>query len=151
DNVSGDKEDRLEVFLLLWTAIPILVFSISRSKLPGYILPAIPAAGMLTVAYLHRRRVISPVQLMLHSLLCGAIVAGALLAPWRMMREPVPEGIKTVIALTAGVVAIGVLVAVRKRGLPVLHFVTLVPVILAMVFLLRFAVIPENANYPAHG
>jgi hypothetical protein len=84
-------------------------------------------------------------------LLCGGIIAGALLVPWRMMREPVPEGIKTVIALSTGAVAIGVLVAVRKRGLPVLHFATLVPMILAMVFLLRFAAIPANAAYPVHG
>src|SRR5262249_4900788 len=126
-SAPGETRDLLEIFLLLWIAIPIVFFSISRSKLPGYILPAIPAAAVLTAAYLHRRRVIARSKLMLHSLLCGAIVAAALLVPWVMMREPAPEQVKTVIALSTGAVAIGVLMIVRKRGLPVLHFVTLVP------------------------
>src|SRR5206468_2631034 len=42
---DGNQErDWLQLFLLLWTVIPIVFFSISRSKLPGYILPAVPAA-----------------------------------------------------------------------------------------------------------
>src|SRR5262249_58182506 len=49
-----DQEDWLALFLLLWIAIPIVFFSISRSKLPGYILPAIPAAALLTAVYLPR-------------------------------------------------------------------------------------------------
>jgi 4-amino-4-deoxy-L-arabinose transferase-like glycosyltransferase len=35
------------LFLITWTAFCILFFSISQSKLPGYILPAIPAIGLL--------------------------------------------------------------------------------------------------------
>lgn len=39
----GDPElSRSEVFLWIWTAIPILFFSLSESKLPGYILPVLP-------------------------------------------------------------------------------------------------------------
>ena len=34
-------------FLLLWAGFCIIFFTISRSKLPGYILPAIPAIGLL--------------------------------------------------------------------------------------------------------
>jgi 4-amino-4-deoxy-L-arabinose transferase-like glycosyltransferase len=39
--------DRLRVFLWLWTLSPILFFSFSGSKLPGYILPVFPAVAML--------------------------------------------------------------------------------------------------------
>jgi 4-amino-4-deoxy-L-arabinose transferase-like glycosyltransferase len=151
ENSSAAGGDWLDIFLLLWIVIPILFFSISRSKLPGYILPVIPAAAVLTADYLHRRREIPRLQLMLHSLVCGVLVACALLTPWGMMREAIPDQVKTVIIVSTGVVAIGVLMVVRKRGLPVLHFATLVPVIVALVFLLRFAAIPENANYPVHG
>jgi 4-amino-4-deoxy-L-arabinose transferase-like glycosyltransferase len=35
------------LFLITWTAFCVLFFSISQSKLPGYILPAIPAIGLL--------------------------------------------------------------------------------------------------------
>jgi len=148
---ESESRDWLAVFLLLWIVIPVLFFSVSRSKLPGYILPVIPASAVLTADYLHRRRVISRGQMMVHSLLCGAIVAGALLVPWILMREGVPDQVKTVIILSTGAVAVGVLIAVRKRGLPVLHFVTLVPLILALVFLLRFAAISEAGSYPVHG
>src|SRR5215470_2903879 len=72
-NTGENSGDQLPLFLLLWIAIPIVFFSISRSKLPGYILPTLPAAAMLTADYLHRRRSVSRTQLMLHSLLCGAL------------------------------------------------------------------------------
>ena len=32
-----------ELFLLSWVAFPLIFFSVSQSKLPGYILPAVPA------------------------------------------------------------------------------------------------------------
>jgi 4-amino-4-deoxy-L-arabinose transferase-like glycosyltransferase len=35
------------VFLLLWIALPLLFFSISQSKRPGYILPVFPAIALL--------------------------------------------------------------------------------------------------------
>lgn len=37
------------VFLLCWALFPVLFFSISKSKLPGYVLPAIPALALLLV------------------------------------------------------------------------------------------------------
>ncbi|TMG76213.1 MAG: glycosyltransferase family 39 protein [Betaproteobacteria bacterium] len=41
---SGFKPDR---FLVIWTAIVVLFFSASQSKLPGYVLPALPAILLL--------------------------------------------------------------------------------------------------------
>jgi hypothetical protein len=76
---------------------------------------------------------------MLHSLLCGLVVAVALLVPWRLLREPVPDVTRNWIAGTVGVVAVLVLLMVRKSGLRALHFATLVPLVLALGFLLRFA------------
>jgi 4-amino-4-deoxy-L-arabinose transferase-like glycosyltransferase len=134
---NENPDDRLPAFLLLWIAIPIFFFSISRSKLPGYILPAIPAAAVLTADYLHRRQSISRVQLMLHSLLCGVVVAAALLAPWVIGKQSLTEQARTVIIIATGVIATLVLVIVRRGGRRVLHFATLVPMVLAMGFLLR--------------
>ena len=37
----------LRVFCLAWLLFPLLFFSFSGSKLPGYILPVLPAAGLL--------------------------------------------------------------------------------------------------------
>src|ERR1700694_5477218 len=41
------REDSLSLFLLIWMFVPIVFFSISQSKLPGYILPAVPAGALL--------------------------------------------------------------------------------------------------------
>jgi 4-amino-4-deoxy-L-arabinose transferase-like glycosyltransferase len=39
--------DKLNVFLWLWTLVPIVFFSFSGSKLPGYVLPAFPAIAVI--------------------------------------------------------------------------------------------------------
>ena len=41
----------LTTFALAWMLVPLVFFSISGSKLPGYILPALPAACILTAEY----------------------------------------------------------------------------------------------------
>jgi 4-amino-4-deoxy-L-arabinose transferase-like glycosyltransferase len=40
--------DRRVVLLLLWIVVPLLFFSISQSKRPHYVLPLMPAIGLLT-------------------------------------------------------------------------------------------------------
>jgi 4-amino-4-deoxy-L-arabinose transferase-like glycosyltransferase len=40
-------EARLRLFLWIWTLVPVVFFSFSGSKLPGYILPAFPAIALL--------------------------------------------------------------------------------------------------------
>jgi 4-amino-4-deoxy-L-arabinose transferase-like glycosyltransferase len=39
--------DRGTLFVACWAVFPVLFFSISRSKLPGYILPSLPAIAVL--------------------------------------------------------------------------------------------------------
>jgi 4-amino-4-deoxy-L-arabinose transferase-like glycosyltransferase len=39
--------DRVRVLALVWLIVPLVFFSISRSKLPGYILPVLPACALL--------------------------------------------------------------------------------------------------------
>ena len=39
--------DRLRVFAIIWIAFPLIFFSFSTSKLPGYILPVVPAVALL--------------------------------------------------------------------------------------------------------
>ncbi len=131
-----EKDDGLNSFLVVWILVPIIFFSISRSKLPGYILPSIPPAAILTAIYLHRAG-ISRLKLMLHSLICGILMAGALVAPFSMMKEPIPMPARYITAVSAGVIAILVLLYVRKSGLRVLRFVTAVPVVLGLMLLLR--------------
>ncbi|HEY0657575.1 MAG TPA: glycosyltransferase family 39 protein [Pyrinomonadaceae bacterium] len=44
----------LLLFSLAWLLVPLVFFSLSGSKLPGYILPALPAALIFTAEYVHR-------------------------------------------------------------------------------------------------
>jgi 4-amino-4-deoxy-L-arabinose transferase-like glycosyltransferase len=44
---GGDSLSVVRVFSLAWLLLPIVFFSFSGSKLPGYVLPALPAAALL--------------------------------------------------------------------------------------------------------
>ncbi|HVF29452.1 MAG TPA: glycosyltransferase family 39 protein [Pyrinomonadaceae bacterium] len=59
DIVTGDVdrdsiESRLRIFAAAWILVPLVFFSFSGSKLPGYILPAVPAAMILTSDFVYR-------------------------------------------------------------------------------------------------
>jgi 4-amino-4-deoxy-L-arabinose transferase-like glycosyltransferase len=44
---DADPLGKLRLFALAWLLFPLLFFSVSGSKLPGYILPALPGAALL--------------------------------------------------------------------------------------------------------
>ena len=80
----GRPGDAFPEFLVLWALIPIIFFSFSQSKLPGYILPSIPPITILTGDYLFRcrQRGLNRWVLLGHALLCGVMTMFALLLPW---------------------------------------------------------------------
>lgn len=51
---AAKRLDDKTLYLLLWAVVPFLLFSISKSKLPHYILPIFPALALLTAAGLAR-------------------------------------------------------------------------------------------------
>src|ERR1700692_352119 len=53
---TSTAEDSWQLFLLLWMSVPVAFFSASHSKLPGYIMPAVPAGALLIAEYLALRR-----------------------------------------------------------------------------------------------
>ena len=50
----SSSESSLLLFSLAWLLIPLVFFSFSGSKLPGYILPALPGAVLLSSIYIYR-------------------------------------------------------------------------------------------------
>jgi 4-amino-4-deoxy-L-arabinose transferase-like glycosyltransferase len=136
-DASVANDDGLSGFLLVWIIVPIVFFSISRAKLPGYILPAIPAAALLTADYLHRAQAISRLKIALHALLCAVLLVAALMAPFAMVKQAPPPALQIGMTVTGAIIAIMVLLMLRREGMRALHFVTLVPTILAVAFLLR--------------
>ena len=146
-----ESEDALDVFLLLWLVIPILFFSISQSKLPGYILPALPAGALLVAGYVRRRvaldastsdaarKATGKLPIALHAILAAVLVIPAVLIRYFVLVHRLPWGVSTLVACTLAVVlAAGIYIALRGRyGLSLLRFSTLVPVVLAVGMLLR--------------
>ena len=59
------------------------------------------------------------------------------MAPFAMAKQAPPSALQIGMAVTGGLIAMMVLLMVRREGVRVLHFVTLVPTILAVAFLLR--------------
>ncbi len=145
--------DAFPEFLVLWALFPILFFSFSGSKLPGYILPSIPPLTILTADYLNRtRREGMPAWLLWsHSALCGLLVFVLVLAPQHMKYETlVPSTGWMVVAITSAV-AMGliVLLIIRRWGISQTRNATLIPILASLVFLLGFHGKDLDVNYSA--
>lgn len=52
--LNSSSLKRLRLFALAWLLVPLVFFSFSGSKLPGYVLPALPATMILTGEYAWR-------------------------------------------------------------------------------------------------
>ena len=145
--------DAFPEFLVLWAIFPILFFSFSGSKLPGYILPSIPPLTILTGDYLNRikRDGISPWLLWSHAVACAVLVFVLLLSPQHMKYETlVPSALwLTIAGVSAVATMLAVVFAVRKYGLSQLCNITLVPVFALLVFLLGFHGRELDLNYSA--
>ena len=137
------SEDAWNVFLLIWLVVPVVFFSLSRSKLPGYIVPALPAGTLLLADYL-RRHVAEDersnfILILLHSIVAAAPLVPALMIQYILLQHRLPWGQAAVISLSfAMILAAGVTITLRTQlGLGALRFVTLVPVVLAVAAVLR--------------
>lgn len=139
--------DAFPEFLVLWTLFPVVFFSLSRSKLPGYILPAIPPLTILTGDYLNRLRqeqkAIRPWLLVLHALLAGITVTLVLLLPWMIAHAQGWRGQQgwppLRLMLAAALTGLGsmllILVVVGKWGVTRLRAATMVPLVVLVLFL----------------
>jgi 4-amino-4-deoxy-L-arabinose transferase-like glycosyltransferase len=131
--------DAFPEFLVLWTLFPIIVFSLSQSKLPGYILPSIPPLTILTGDYINRirKRGLSTWLLSLHALLSAVTIMLVLLLPWHIghpgLRPPVSILLP---AISSGLAAaMLILIVVARFGLSRLRFVTMVPLVVMLLFI----------------
>jgi len=145
DASESGLEYQFNVFAGCWLIVPVMFFSISQSKLPGYILPAIPAGALLLVEYL--RRHLRPSEggsvakwlAVLHALLAAAPIVPALLIAYLITQHRLPGGQPMQVALgVAFVLCAGIaLTLVRESGLRMLRFITLIPVVLTVGAVLK--------------
>ncbi len=75
----------LLLWLALWTLFPIIFFSLSASKLPGYILPAVPGClGMIAAIAAEHWDSFPRWALVITAALASLIPAGVWLLPWML-------------------------------------------------------------------
>jgi 4-amino-4-deoxy-L-arabinose transferase-like glycosyltransferase len=145
--------DAFPEFLVLWTLFPILFFSFSGSKLPGYILPSIPPLTILTGDYLFRSRRtgLKPWLLWSHAALCAVMVFVLTLAPQHMKYNTlVPSRDWLVWACVASIVTLlAVAFSVSRFGMRQVLNVTLAPVCASLIFLLGFNGRDLDLNFSA--
>jgi len=157
----SSSEDSWELFLLLWMLVPIIFFSASQSKLPGYILPAVPAAALLVAEHLggfgrvrlfnaddaevSRRsrdeRKLPPLFAVAHGVLCGLLIFAAFSAASVAMYHHLLWGKGSYVhaAIAAGF-GLGIGAALLSRaGLRLLSRVTVFAVVVSAAAAIRFA------------
>ena len=145
--------DAFPEFLVLWALFPIVFFTFSKSKLPGYILPSIPPLTILTGDYLNRiRRAGLPRWLLWsHAAVCALVAFVIVLAPQHMVYETLvpPARWLAVASAAALLVFFSVVKTVQTAGIAQVRNATLLPVLAALVFLLGFNGSDLDLNYSA--
>jgi 4-amino-4-deoxy-L-arabinose transferase-like glycosyltransferase len=133
--------DAFPEFLVLWALFPLLFFTFSGSKLPGYILPSVPAITILTGDYLNRARKRNLPFLLIaaHSLFVGMVTAAALLLPSFIAAGNVlPTGKPLHLAMILGfAVAVVLLLVGWRSSAERLRTATMVPIVFLLFFLLH--------------
>jgi 4-amino-4-deoxy-L-arabinose transferase-like glycosyltransferase len=131
--------DAFPEFLVLWTLFPIVIFSLSRSKLPGYILPSIAPLTILTGDYINRIRQkgLDGWLLVLHAMLSAITIILVLLLPWHIGHPGAMPPINILLpALSSGVAAaLLILIVVARFGVKRLRVVTMVPLVIMLLFI----------------
>lgn len=145
--------DAFPEFLVLWALFPILFFSFSGSKLPGYILPSIPPLTILTGDYLNRirREGLPPWLLWSHAAVCASLAFVLMLAPQHMKYETLIPSRPWLLSAAATALVVGTLVVgiLRRWGISQVRTATLIPVVGALIFLLGLHGKDLDLNYSA--
>jgi len=141
----ASPDDTWALFLLIWMIVPVVFFSASQSKLPGYIVPAVPAAALLVTEYLAARRdegaKISLPLAVAHGLLCGLMIFGALVAGSITLTHHLTLSKGTYVA--AGIAALFAFVIsaalIMRSGPRLLRSMTMISVVISIAAVIRLA------------
>lgn len=135
----GRAGDAFPEFLVLWALVPIVFFSFSDSKLPGYVLPALPPLTILAGDYLNRIRArgLRTWILVLHATSTGVLSMFVLLMPLHLHNpEAIPPGIAILAAgMVGAAVVVFILITVARFGLHRLRIATMTPMIILLLYI----------------
>jgi len=145
--------DAFPEFLVLWALFPVVFFTFSKSKLPGYILPSIPPLTILTGDYLNRirRAGLSNWLLWSHAAACALVTFVIVLAPQHMVYDTLVPPVRWLLIASAAALLVyfSVVKTIRIGGITHVRNATLFPVLAALVFLLGFHGQDLDLNYSA--
>jgi 4-amino-4-deoxy-L-arabinose transferase-like glycosyltransferase len=152
-----DCELQFGMFACCWLIVPVVFFSLSRSKLPGYILPAIPAGAVLLADYLRRHLALEGEQsiakwlVVLHALVAAGLMVPAMLTAYLVAQQRLPLGRPLFIALgVASALCVAIVMTLASRlGLRMLRFVTLIPVVLSVAAVLKLGTVAIDQTLSA--
>jgi 4-amino-4-deoxy-L-arabinose transferase-like glycosyltransferase len=145
--MRSQASDRLNIFLLIWIAVVTVFFSFSQSKLPGYVLPAIPAGAVLVAQWLRQRVIQKPSALLagLHALTASVLIFPALMIQYLLPERHAIWGRPAVVPLIAtGAIALIIFLLVWRRGWRTLRIATLIPAVFVVAVVLRIGAAPLN-------
>jgi 4-amino-4-deoxy-L-arabinose transferase-like glycosyltransferase len=135
--IRRERLGAMSCFLLCWALFCLVFFTISRSKLPGYILPAIPAIGLLLARAITKLGPARRWSLALASLIPGLALAALFFALFNHNDQILKKAVAYTPAVEIAVGAIGaanILLAIaylfRRKNFAIV--VGIVPVIFSM-------------------
>ncbi|MGO8759476.1 MAG: ArnT family glycosyltransferase [Terracidiphilus sp.] len=136
--------DAFPEFLVIWALIPVIFFSLSQSKLPGYILPALAPITILTGDYLFRRRQpgLNRWILLGHAALCATMTMSVLLLPWFVAHGFAVPPAHAIVAAALAAIGAGLLILIVTRGFGVARLGPATCWILAMLVLFVYGIGP---------
>ena len=140
--VERDLQLQFRVFACCWLVVPVVFFSLSQSKLPGYILPAIPAGTVLLADYLRRRLEsddpVSKTLSVLHAFVATAPIPVLLILLVKQHRMLAGSILFLTLGIAAALFLAIALTLVSRLRLRMLRFVTLIPVLLSVWATVKF-------------
>jgi 4-amino-4-deoxy-L-arabinose transferase-like glycosyltransferase len=152
-----DYDIQFRIFACCWLVVPVVFFSFSQSKLPGYILPAIPAGAVLLADYLRQHiedgGLIPKSLAVVHALVAAASIFPAILISYMVSQHRLPTGRPLLLALgITFVLAVAIAIAltlISRVGLRMMRFVTLIAVVLAVAAVLKLGTTAIDQNLSA--
>jgi 4-amino-4-deoxy-L-arabinose transferase-like glycosyltransferase len=156
----SSAEDSWALFLLIWILVPVLFFSASQSKLPGYILPAVPAGALLVSEFISGRRGdgngaedrrFSTLFAVAHGVACGLLIFAALSAASVAINRYLVWGRS--IYIDAGMAALFAFAVgatlLSRSGVRLIGRVTMFAVVVSVAAVIRFAAPAIDATQSA--
>ena len=134
--------DSLNTFLMIWIGVFVVFFSISQSKLPGYILSAIPPGAVLLANFLREMRFsrLHPAVTGLHAAVIAGLLFSTLMLPSILHLHKLAWSHAAIVPLIVALVG-GTFVAVTlsKTGWSGLHLAGVAPAIVVFGLALRLS------------